>query len=75
MSKVHNLSAKEIALEASDLARQWPTLEPEEKRKVVEAITERIVIGKGEIAITFHYLPACTEMAKRWRKGGDSNPR
>ena len=38
-------------------------------------ITERTVVGKDEIDITRYYLPLCQDMAKRWRKGEDSNLR
>ena len=55
--------------------RLWPELEREEKRKIVEAITEKIVVGKEKIEITFCYLPPRKDMALGWRKGWDSNPR
>ena len=67
--KVSNLSSKEVAFEAQNLAKLWPTFEPQDKRNVVEAILERITVGKGEIDITFSYLPSCKEMANGWRKG------
>jgi hypothetical protein len=35
--------------EAQSLHRLWPSMEPDEERKIVEAITEKIVIGRGEI--------------------------
>jgi site-specific DNA recombinase len=75
LSKVNNLSAEEIASEAQTLAHQWPKLEHEEKRKVVETITNKIVVGKGEISITLCYLPPCKELVFGWRKGWDLNPR
>ena len=58
----NNLSAEEIVAEAQNLHRLWPTLEPAEKRKIVEAIT-------------LCYIPSCKELPKRWRKGEDSNLR
>lgn len=48
--RVNRLSADEIVAEAETLASRWPSLAPEERRSVVELITERIVIGKGEQA-------------------------
>jgi len=32
-----------------------------DKRKIVEALIEKIVIGRGEIDITFSYLPSSEE--------------
>jgi hypothetical protein len=49
-------------------------LEPAEKRRIVEAITEEIVVGKEEISVTLCYLPPCKDMAKGWRKGGVTRP-
>ena len=75
VAKVHNISAEEVATEAQNLHRLWPEMEPDDKRKLVESITEKIVVGKGEISITFCYLPPYKDMANGWRKGWDSNPR
>ena len=72
---MNSLSAEEIASQASSLYDRWQTLEPEEKREIIEIITDQIVIGKGEITINLCYVPSSKEMAKRWRKGWDSNPR
>jgi hypothetical protein len=36
----------------------------EDKRKVVEALIEKIVIGNGEIDITFSHLPSSEELCK-----------
>ena len=73
--RVQTLSAEEVASQAQQLHQLWPTMEPSEKREIVEAITEKIVVGKDEINITLCYLPPGKDMAKRWRKGWDSNPR
>ena len=75
LGKVKALSAGEVAAEARNLADLWPKLAPEEKRTIVEAITDKIVIGDGEIDLSLCYLPTSEDMAKRWRKGWDSNPR
>lgn len=75
ISKVSTLSSREVASEAQSLTDRWPTIEPQDKRNIVETIVERITVGKGEIDISFYYLPPCKEMAKGWRKGRDLNPR
>ena len=42
--------SQEVAIEeARDLHSRWPTLSNKEKRSIVEAIVERIVIGDGEV--------------------------
>jgi hypothetical protein len=44
--------------EAKDLYSQWPTLSFEEKRGVVEIITDSITVGKEDISIKLSYMPA-----------------
>ena len=73
--KVNNLSAAEIASQASNLYDHWQTMQPEEKRGIIEVITDKIIVGKDEITINLSYAPSCKDIANRWRKGWDSNPR
>jgi len=62
---VNHLSADEVMNEARTLYAQWPNLEVEAKRKIVEGITEKITIGKdNEIEITLSYLPTSEVMTK-----------
>lgn len=50
-------------------------MEEAEKRRIVEAITETIQVGSGEIAINLSYLPGSTEMtAGRVQMSGDLSP-
>ena len=62
--KIQYLSSEEIVHEAKDLHSRWPSLAPAEKRKIVETITERILIGKDEITITLSHLPSAEMMAE-----------
>ena len=62
--KVNKLSADDVLHEATTLYDRWPKLPFEDKRKVVEAIIEKIVIGNGEIDITFSHLPSSEELCK-----------
>jgi site-specific DNA recombinase len=62
--KVNNLSAEEVVSEAEELYARWPKLPVDKRRNIVETIVEKIVIGKGEIDITFAYLPSSEEMIK-----------
>ena len=55
--KISHLSQEEIVTEARDLYTRWPTLPYEERRRIVETITERIVIGDGEVEISLFYAP------------------
>lgn len=55
--KIAHLSEAEIITEARDLYSRWPTLPFEERRRIVETITERIVIGDGEVEINLLYMP------------------
>ncbi len=73
--KVESLSAEEIALQAQNLHHRWQAMQPEEKRELIEIITKEIIIGKDEITINYCYAPSSKEMAKRWRRERDSNPR
>jgi site-specific DNA recombinase len=65
--KVNHLSADEILTEACDLYSRWPKLGFEDKRRIVESITEKIVIGKDDISITLCYLPSSEELTKKQR--------
>lgn len=55
--KIAHLSQEEILAEARDLFTRWPTLPGDEKRRIVETITERITIGKDDIEIDLYYVP------------------
>jgi len=55
--KISHLSQEEIVTEARDLYSRWTTLPYEERRRIVETITERIVIGDGDIEINLFYAP------------------
>ena len=62
--KVNSLSADEVLAEALTLHDRWPTLATEDRRKIAESIVEKMVIGDGEIDITFSYLPSSEDMTK-----------
>jgi site-specific DNA recombinase len=58
--KVNRMSADEIVSEAGTLYGRWPKLSREERRSVIEGITEKITIGKGNdgtIEIELAYVP------------------
>jgi site-specific DNA recombinase len=63
--KIHYLSSDQILTNARDLYSRWPDLKAEERRKIVENITERIVIGKDDVTIELCYLPSPSEIASK----------
>jgi site-specific DNA recombinase len=74
--KIRYLSSDQIITEARDLYSHWPEMAPEDKRKVVESITDSIVIGTDEIDIHLCYLPSSSElMAGKQRNFTDSSRR
>jgi site-specific DNA recombinase len=60
--KVQYLASDEILAEAKDIYSRWLQLEQSEKRKIIENITEKIVIGKEDVAINLCYLPSSAEI-------------
>jgi len=73
--KIQYLSRDEILNEAKDLYSRWPELQREEKRKIVENITDKILIGKDEVTISLYYLPSSSEMvASKQRNFRGSSP-
>lgn len=58
-------SREEILGEARDLTSRWDDLPREEKRQIIEAITDRIVIGREEVEITLLQLPEAGTPDKR----------
>jgi site-specific DNA recombinase len=55
--KIQHLSADTVLREAKNLYDRWPTLPFDEKRSVIEVITNEIVIGKEEISLKLSYIP------------------
>jgi site-specific DNA recombinase len=60
--KIQYISSDQIFNEAKDLYSRWPQLMPEEKRKIIENITEKISIGKEDVTINLTYLPSSSEL-------------
>ena len=62
--KVTEVSSEEVLAKATALYDRWPTMATDEKRRIAESLIEKIVIGDGEIDITFTYLPTSEEQCK-----------
>jgi site-specific DNA recombinase len=65
--KINHLSADKVVAEAKDLHERWPSLTREEKQKIVESITEKIIIGKDSIDISLCCLPSSEKLVKEQR--------
>ena len=68
--KINKLSTDDILHEASTLYDRWPKLPTEDKRKIVECLVEKIVIGDGEIDITLSHRPPSEEVCKNQQRLG-----
>ncbi len=55
--KISHLSQETAIAESRNLHSRWPTLPQDEKRRIVETITEKITIGDGEVEINLYYAP------------------
>jgi site-specific DNA recombinase len=62
--KVNKLSTDDVVHESATLHDRWPSMAPDDRRKVVEALIEKIVIGDGEIDITYSSLPTSEQLCK-----------
>lgn len=55
--KIQHLSSNVVLHDAKDLYIQWNSLSFEERRTIVEVITEKIIVDKEDIYIKLTYLP------------------
>jgi hypothetical protein len=73
--RIQYLSSDHILNEAKDLYSRWPKLAIEEKQKIIENITDKIIIGSEDVTINLCYLPPSSEMmADKQRNFMDSSP-
>jgi hypothetical protein len=72
--KIDSFSRDQVIDDANYLQEAWPRLEGQEKRKIVECITNKIVISKEGIEIDLCYLSSSKDMSKRDRSLRGSNP-
>lgn len=68
--KVNKLSAADVLHESHTLHEKWPKLPPPDKRKIVEALIEKIIIGNGKLDITYSCLPTSIEHCKNQQSLG-----
>jgi site-specific DNA recombinase len=61
--KINNISADEVLSEANELYSRWPKMPIEDKRRIVEGILEKVVIGPDDgVELTLAYLPTSEKM-------------
>ncbi len=65
LHKINELSTDKILTEAKDLYDRWPQLTRDEKRSVIESLTDKIEIGKDSIDITLCHCHSSEELTKR----------
>ena len=71
--KIDQVSVEEVVFEAQHLYEQWPKLEVEKKRAIVESIFEKVEIGEGKINITYSGLPSSEELCKSQQQMAPAN--
>ncbi len=60
--RIDSLSGEQLVSEALDLHARWPTMTPDEKRRVVDQMVRRIEIGDGEAHMHLIQLPSYKEI-------------
>ncbi|GAA4815202.1 hypothetical protein GCM10023232_08610 [Sphingosinicella ginsenosidimutans] len=55
--RIGSASQAEAVAEARDLSGRWDDLPPEDRRQIVEAITDRIVVGTDDVEIRLLHVP------------------
>jgi site-specific DNA recombinase len=55
--KIQRLSADTVLHGAKDLYSKWSDMDFEEKRSIVEVITQKITVDKQSVAVSLSYLP------------------
>ncbi|HVU28108.1 MAG TPA: hypothetical protein VHG71_10285 [Verrucomicrobiae bacterium] len=68
--RVNRLSADDVLHEPHSLHERWPDLPSPERRMIVEALIEKIVIGDRRIDITYSNTPSSVELCKNQQKLG-----
>ena len=54
--KIQCLSRDQVLTEAKEFYTRWLDFTFEEKRKIVETLTEKIIVGKDDVTISLCYL-------------------
>ena len=68
--KINHLSTEDVLGESLPLYERWPNLQLEEKRQIVEALIEKVVIGDGRVDISYSGVPSSVESCKNLQRLG-----
>ena len=68
--KMQLLSSDQVVEEAKHLQKLWKTMEMKEKRKIVESVLQKYIVGENDIDIIFNYLPTHLP-SNQWEKGSE----
>jgi site-specific DNA recombinase len=66
--KIQYLSNDQVLNEAKNLYSNWKNLTSEEKRKIIESITDKIIIAQEEITIKLCSLPPTPKIMASWQR-------
>jgi len=66
--KVADASSDEIIAGARDLYGRWDKLTFDDKRRIIESITDEIIVGDRDIQIHLHYVPDSLESGEDMQK-------
>lgn len=61
--KIKHLSSDEVITQAKGLYSKWTDLLFDEKRRIVESITDKISIGNDDVSLSLAYIPSALELA------------
>jgi len=62
--KIDQVSVEEVIFEAQRLYEQWPTMDVDRRRSVIESVFDKIEVGDGKLNITYSGLPSSEELCK-----------
>jgi len=62
--RVNNVSGDEVLAEAQTVYPRWPKMTIEEKRPIVQALIEKVILGKDEVELSFSYAPPSEGLCK-----------
>ena len=70
LTRVNRLSTQDVVKASHSLYDQWPNLDSQKKRQVVEALIERIEVGDGKLRVRYCQQPTSLELCKSQQRLG-----
>jgi site-specific DNA recombinase len=72
--EIKHIAAADVVTEALNLYDRWPKFNADDRRKIVESITEKIILKGDEIEISLCYAPSSEDLTKGQRNLSGSSP-